>query len=109
MTVPILVKSILLVAIVVLVCTEAKRKSKGSKTRGGQKYSGKCKSKIMAEYEIAFYGGWSEVEYPRMFPKYRPTAQWSKLIGKAYFYTFLDSFLVYHTCSTVLQYSYLHE
>lgn len=68
--------------VVILISVEGKRKSKGSKSRGGQKYSGKCKPKIMAEYELAFHGGWSEHVYPRMFPKYRPPAQWSKLIGE---------------------------
>ncbi|KAL4231890.1 Spondin-2 [Mactra antiquata] len=58
--------------------------SKGSKSRGGKKYSGKCKDKIMAEYELAFYGEWSADVYPRMFPRYRPPAQWSKLIGRSH-------------------------
>lgn len=71
-------------ALAMLICSEAKRRSKGSKSRGGQKYSGKCKPKIMAEYELAFHGGWSESVYPRMFPKQRPPAQWSKLIGRTH-------------------------
>lgn len=58
------------------------RGAKGSKSRGGKKYSGKCKDKIMAEYELAFYGEWSTEAYPRMYPRYRPSAEWSKLIGK---------------------------
>ncbi|XP_045189160.2 spondin-2-like [Mercenaria mercenaria] len=78
------VQSLVFVVIVMLVCIEGKRKSKGSKKRGGQKYSGKCKPKIMAEYELAFHGGWSESVYPRMFPKYRPPAQFSKLIGRTH-------------------------
>jgi hypothetical protein len=77
-----------IVLIVIFLAVDGKRKSKGSKSRGGQKYSGKCKPKIMAEYELAFHGSWSEDLYPRMFPKYRPPAQWSKLIGKYYFMFF---------------------
>lgn len=57
-------------------------KAEKKKDKRSQKFSGKCKPKIMAEYELAFHGAWAESVYPRMYPKYRPHAQWSKLIGK---------------------------
>ena len=44
--------------------------------------SGKCKPKMLAEYELTFIGGWSSTLYPKMYPRYRPPAQWSKLVGK---------------------------
>ncbi|WAR21554.1 SPON2-like protein [Mya arenaria] len=70
------------IVLVVLVMCDAKnvRKNK-QKTK---KYSGKCKPNIVAEYELAFQGAWSEKGYPRMYPKYRPHAQWSKLIGRSH-------------------------
>lgn len=58
---------------------------KSQRDKSGQfKYSGKCKPKVLAEYELAFHGGWSEAAYPRMFPKYRPSAEWSKLVGRSH-------------------------
>ncbi|KAH3787653.1 spondin-2-like [Dreissena polymorpha] len=54
------------------------------KNKRPQKFSGKCKPKIMAEYELAFHSAWTESVYPRMYPTYRPHAQWSKLIGRSH-------------------------
>ncbi|ESO90983.1 hypothetical protein LOTGIDRAFT_217518 [Lottia gigantea] len=35
-------------------------------------------------YEVSFFGDWSRKAFPKMYPRYRPHAQWSKLVGRTH-------------------------
>lgn len=45
---------------------------------------GKCQPKMLAEYNLTFYGDWSAKTFPRLYPRVRPPAQWSKLVGRSH-------------------------
>lgn len=76
-------KTTVVCLVVIVVCVASVCEAgKGRKKGGRKRYSGKCKPQITAEYELAFQAAWLERTYPRMFPKYRPSAEWSKLVGK---------------------------
>jgi len=79
MEISVIIKLCVVAIATIALCSEGK---KIRKKHADRKYSGKCKPHVVAEYELAFHGAWSETNYPRMYPKYRPKAQWSKLIGK---------------------------
>ena len=66
---------------------------KRDRSKGRVRLSGKCKPQILAEYELTFVGGWSMTLYPKMYPRYRPPAQWSKLVGKLF-----SVALLYYLC-----------
>lgn len=93
-----------LVALCVMaICGAGKvEKRKKKQTKSGKRYSGKCKPNVLAEYEMAFQGGWSERTYPRMYPKYRPIAQWSKLIGKRLLLSSFINLVVVVVCIVVV-------
>ncbi|KAK6185217.1 hypothetical protein SNE40_007499 [Patella caerulea] len=40
-------------------------------------------------YEVSFFGDWSKKSYPKMYPRYRPHAQWSKLVGRTHDSTYI--------------------
>ncbi|KAL8563696.1 hypothetical protein ACOMHN_050524 [Nucella lapillus] len=44
----------------------------------------KCSESSVAEYRLTFHGVWSEDRFPRMYPRRRPPAQWSKLVGRSH-------------------------
>ena len=69
--------------IVASLCDSARKdRKKNRKGKKNKKLNGKCKPNILAEYELSFHGMWSERDYPKMYPKFRPPAQWSKLVGE---------------------------
>lgn len=39
---------------------------------------------MLAEYNLTFYGDWSQKKFPRLYPRVRPPAQWSKLVGRSH-------------------------
>ncbi|XP_046558469.1 uncharacterized protein LOC124267565 [Haliotis rubra] len=49
--------------------------------RRAKRGNGKCGGDSLAEYNLSFFGDWAKEAFPRMYPKYRPHAQWSKLYG----------------------------
>ncbi|XP_013415677.1 spondin-2 [Lingula anatina] len=44
----------------------------------------KCRAKGVAVYSVTFQAKWNKKLFPKMFPLYRPPAQWSKLIGRSH-------------------------
>ncbi|XP_060065579.1 spondin-2-like [Ylistrum balloti] len=48
------------------------------------KRRGRCQPKMLAEYNLTFYGDWSPKTFPRFYPRVRPPAQWSKLVGRSH-------------------------
>ena len=58
---------------------------KGRRRSGRRRKRGndKCSTSSVAEYKLTFYGAWSKEKFPRMYPRYRPPAQWSKLVGES--------------------------
>lgn len=69
------------VLFVLLTFVNCKKRDRNSRR---VRLSGKCKPQVLAEYELTFIGGWSASLYPKMYPRYRPPAQWSKLIGRTH-------------------------
>ena len=45
-----------------------------------------CQPKSFVHYNVTFIPIWSSKRFPKMYPTYRPNAQWSKVIGKFFFY-----------------------
>ena len=79
-----MLKSVLhlfVVLFVLFTCVGCRKRDRNSRR---VRLSGKCKPQILAEYELTFVGGWSSSLYPKMYPRYRPPAQWSKLVGKTF-------------------------
>ncbi|KAL3863280.1 hypothetical protein ACJMK2_005045 [Sinanodonta woodiana] len=73
---------VLLIFISILIAGEGKKK--GIKEPRSLEFGGKCKPNIMAEYDLTFYGEWTYMTFPKMYPRYRPPAQWSKLVGRSH-------------------------
>ncbi|KAK3598671.1 hypothetical protein CHS0354_006343 [Potamilus streckersoni] len=73
---------IVLIVLSFLISGEGKKK--GIKEPRSLGVSGKCKPNIMAEYDLTFYGEWTYLKFPKMYPRYRPPAQWSKLVGRSH-------------------------
>ncbi|XP_050397490.1 spondin-2 [Patella vulgata] len=48
-----------------------------------------CNEDIISMYEVSFFGDWSKKSYPKMYPRYRPHAQWSKLVGRTHDSTYI--------------------
>ncbi|XP_041368573.1 uncharacterized protein LOC121382950 [Gigantopelta aegis] len=56
----------------------------GRGRRRAKRGNGKCNEYSFAEYNLTFFGDWSKENFPRMYPRYRPKAQWSQLIGRTH-------------------------
>lgn len=41
-----------------------------------------CTASETAQYSLTFTGKWTQAAFPKQYPRYRPPAQWSHLIGK---------------------------
>jgi len=41
-----------------------------------------CTASETAHYKLTFFGKWTRAAFPKQYPLYRPSAQWSNLIGK---------------------------
>ena len=78
--------ALVLVVCIGALCEGGKAGLGRKKVNGGKNYSGKCKPHISAEYELAFQAGWTESVYPKMYPKIRPSAEWSKLLGRQHIF-----------------------
>lgn len=70
---------IAVIIIFVAICDSAQNKKK--RNRGQKRGKGRCSDKFLAEFNLTFYGDWSPRVFTKDYPKYRPPAQWSKLIG----------------------------
>ncbi|XP_069138962.1 spondin-2-like [Argopecten irradians] len=67
-----------LIVIGLLLVNLVDTRSRKSKRRG------RCQPKMLAEYNLTFYGDWSQRKFPRLYPRVRPPAQWSKLVGRSH-------------------------
>ena len=76
---------LLIVLVLSSLLWEVADSGKGRRRSGRRRKRGndKCSTASMAEYKLTFYGAWSKEKFPRMYPRYRPPAQWSKLVGKS--------------------------
>ncbi|KAK7482033.1 hypothetical protein BaRGS_00026725 [Batillaria attramentaria] len=61
-----------------------RRRGRSGRTRRNKRGNDKCFEDSVAEYKLTFYGAWSKEKFPRMYPRYRPSAQWSKIIGRTH-------------------------
>ena len=43
-----------------------------------------CQKDKLVVYKVIFSTYWSEENFPRQYPEWRPPAQWSKLVGKLF-------------------------
>lgn len=44
----------------------------------------RCNADGLATYRLEFHAEWSRRSFPKMYPLYRPPAQWSKLVGRSH-------------------------
>lgn len=55
-----------------------------------------CPATSLVHYNVTFVPIWSSKRFPKMYPTYRPNAQWSKTIGRTHDHTYnmwqLDTF-----------------
>ena len=49
---------------------------------GSEPVSIPCKSTKLVAYKVTFQTFWDQDKFPKMYPEWRPPAQWSKLVGK---------------------------
>ncbi|XP_064602786.1 spondin-2-like [Liolophura sinensis] len=67
----------LFVVVVALACQTLSTLSEKLESSG-------CEYGEIVRYNITFVAEWSPRKFPKMFPRYRPPAQWSKLIGRTH-------------------------
>ncbi|KAL5021556.1 hypothetical protein ScPMuIL_000711 [Solemya velum] len=72
-----------LIVLLFEICDSAQNKQK-KRNKGQRRGKGRCNDKFLAEYNLTFYGDWSPRIFTKDYPKYRPPAQWSKLIGRSH-------------------------
>ncbi|XP_013771660.2 spondin-2-like [Limulus polyphemus] len=48
------------------------------------KASGKCPEEKLSVYEVSLVTEWSEKNFPKQYPMWRPHAQWSKVLGRTH-------------------------
>lgn len=65
----------LFIVVVALACQTLSTLAESLETDG-------CGYGEIVRYNITFVAEWSPRKFPKMFPRYRPPAQWSKLIGE---------------------------
>ena len=45
--------------------------------------SSSCPQGMLAVYRLSLQTEWSEEKFPKQYPQWRPSAQWSKTVGKS--------------------------
>lgn len=69
---------VVLVLVLVLALSSPSVDGRRRQKRGDRK----CTEEMMVQYRLTFHGYWAKSTFPKMYPRYRPKAQWSKLVGE---------------------------
>ena len=54
--------------------------------------SSSCPQGMLAVYRLSLQTEWSEEKFPKQYPQWRPSAQWSKTVGQCRFRNLFHSF-----------------